>query len=226
MSKRWVNFRIEPAFVLMFLRSFALLLVIVISYLIFLDFEKNLSLIAALGILISALLASYSVILNIDTTVKLKNLETTNQIRYIFFILCRIRMRLIALRREKINEKVTFLDIDRIFNTISDISEMTSKIENKDIISILHNNVLGDLDLLLFELNYMNISIKTLRKNTIKPELSKDAKAVFSNPLTNEIFKFENSIERLAKILTYIKNGYPQYFPENGGIEMCANYEI
>ena len=89
---------LAPEYIIMFLRSVAFLLVIILSYFILINWEKNLLFISALGVLISALLASYSVIMNINTTVTIKNREISNQVRYVFFHLCLIKTRLVTFK--------------------------------------------------------------------------------------------------------------------------------
>lgn len=216
--------RIDSAYVVMFLRSFALVLVVALVFLISTNWTLNQSLIIPLGILISALLASYSVVFSIDTNIKLKNREISNQIRYVFFHLCRVKMRLIGLQKEKEREKITYLDLDRILYTISEINDMLSKINSKEIISIVHNDILSDLHFLFLEINSCNTSCKSFTSNIIRPEPQKNSKPILPNPLNSIIFRLENSIEKLSRILTYLKEGYEKDFPDNGGIERCAEY--
>lgn len=216
---------IKSEYIVMSLRTIALVMVISLVYLIFQDFENNLSLIAALGVLISALLASYSVILNIDTTVAIKNREISDKTRFIFFKLCQIKMRLVALNNEKQREKVTYLDIDRLFDTIDEIGSMLSDAVTKDIISITHNDMLTDMHFLVLELEIASTSIKSIRKNTIKPEPQTNNQPIYNNPLITINFKTEDSIAKLTKILSYLKEGYTKDFKQDGAIEGCADYE-
>lgn len=215
---------IDSAYVIMFLRTFALTLVIVLVFLISTNWTVNQSLIAPLGILISALLASYSVIFSIDTNIKLKNREISNQIRYVFFHLCRIKGMLHGLQQEKKKEKITYLDYDRILDRIYELNNMLSEINSKEIISIVHNDVLGDLYFLFLEINTYNTYYKSLSSNTIRPEPQKNDKPVLPNILSSISFDFEGSTEKLSKILTYLKEGYEKDFPNRGGIEECAEY--
>lgn len=216
--------RIDSAYVVMFLRTFALTLVVALVFLISTNWTVNQSLIIPLGILISALLASYSVVFSVDTNIRLKNIEISNQIRYVFFHLCRVKMRLIGLQKEKERQKITYLDLDRILDTISEINDMLSEINSKDIISIVHNDILSDLHFLFLEINSYNTFCRSLVSNIIRPNPQKDSKPILPNPLNSITFKFENSIERLSRILTYLKEGYEKDFPDSGGIEKCAEY--
>ena len=189
-------------------------------------------LISALAILISALLASYSLMLSIDVNVKLKNIDTgiknreqSNRVRYVFFQLCQIKTLLITLENEKKRAKISHLDIDRIFNTFHEIKEMLSEIDNKDVISTIHNNILTDVHLVISIIRTHNIAIKAIRTNTIKPVPQKSTEASFKNPLIGIDFKLEDTISKLTKILSYLKDAYPKEFKKNGGIEGCAEYQ-
>ena len=215
---------IKSAYVVMFLRTFALVLIVVLIYIITLDWKANISLIAALGILVSALLASYSVILNIDTNMALKNREISNQIRFVFFHLCLVKMRLIALEQEKYKQEVTFIDFERIMDSIQEIDEMISKIEIKEIVAIVHNNVLVDLQFLFLNISTYSTIIKSMRSNIIRPKPQVENKVVLPNPLNRISFNFDVQIEALSRILTYLREGYKIDFPGEGGIEECAQY--
>ena len=63
---------LNSIYIVMFLRTLALILVISLIFLIIVNWKDNISLIGALGILISALLASYTVMINIENTKKVK----------------------------------------------------------------------------------------------------------------------------------------------------------
>lgn len=216
---------IKTDYVIMFFRSFALILIVVTIYFIYTFGENNLSLIAALGALIAALLASYSVILNIDTTINLKKHEISNQIRNVFFQLCLIKMRLINLDNEKAKEKITYLDLDRIFDTFEDIHSLLAVIQSKDIVSIAHNDMLTDVHFIYLELTTMQTHIKALRKNIFRPEPQKSNDAIFLNPLNTIDFKLNSTIDKLTKVLTYLRSGYSEYFKLDGAIEACADYQ-
>lgn len=215
---------IEPMYVVMILRTFALSLVLILIYLFLVNWAENQFLIAPLGILISALLASYSVVLGVDTNIKLKNRELSNQIRYVFFHFCRIKMNLIALEQEKNRPMITYFDIDRILDTIQEINDMLSEVNNKEIVSILHNDVLTDLHFVYWEINSRSTHFKSMRKNLIRPEPQKENLPIYPNPLNVVSVKIDDSIEKLSRILTYLKTGYENEFPDNGGIEACAEY--
>jgi len=224
--KKILFIRIETSTIIMILRSFALILIVVISYLIYQNWQENLSLIAALGIIISALLASYSVILNIDTTVNLKNREISNQIRNTFFQLCLIKMRLIGLENEKLREKITFLDFDRILDSVEDIYKLLKELKSHDIVSISHNDILHDIHFLYLHIGTLHTHLKAMRKNIIKPELSNNSGQIYPNPMIRADFKLNDTIEYLTNILTYLKDGYDKDFKKDGkGIEACANYK-
>ena len=157
--KKIFFYRIDSAYVVMFLRSLALILVIVLIYLIATNWEEDHFLIAALGILVSALLASFSVVFSIDSNIRLKNSEYSNRVRYIFFYLCRIKMRLISLQNEKKRKEVTFYDIERFFNTVHDINDKLSEINSKELVSIMNNNILTDLHFIILDMDTYNISL-------------------------------------------------------------------
>lgn len=223
--KAFFLMRIPSSYVVMFFRSLALLLLFILAYLIYQDFEKNLSLIGVFGILIAALLASFSVVLNIDTTIKIKNHEHSNIIRNTFFQLCLIKMRLITLENEKIREKITYLDLDRIFDSVEDIYKLLSGLKSHEIVSIAHNDMLGDVHLVYLELSTLHTHLKSFRKNLIYPEDSRLNEPVLTNPMLTMNFKIDKSIENLTKILTYLRDGYNKNFKQDGqGIEACADY--
>lgn len=218
--------RIPTSGIIMMLRSLALILIVVISYLIYQNWQENLSLIGAFGILISALLASYSVILNIDTTINLKKREFSNQIRNTFFQLCLIKTRLIALENEKAKEKITYLDIDRIFDSVEDIYKLLTELKSQDVVSIAHNNILTDVHFIYLHINTLHTYLRASRKNIIKPELSKSNASIYTNPMITANFKLDETIKRLTNILTYLKDGYDKDFNKEGkGIEACADYQ-
>lgn len=217
--------RIPTSTIIMILRSLALILIVVISYLIYQNWQENLSLIGAFGILISALLASYSVILNIDTTINLKKREFSNQIRNTFFQLCLIKTRLIALENEKAKEKITYFDIDRVFDSVEDIYKLLTELKSQEIVSISHNDVLQDVHFVYLHINTLHTHLRALRKNIIKPEPSKHNDPIYPNPMIKVNFKLDETIERLTHILTYLKDGYDKDFNKEGkGIEACADY--
>lgn len=218
--------RIPTSTIIMILRSLALILIVVISYLIYQNWQENLSLIGAFGILTSALLASYSVILNIDTTVNIKNREISNQIRNTFFQLCLIKTRLIALENEKAKEKITYFDIDRIFDSVEDIYKLLSELKSQDIISISHNDVLVNVHIVYLHINTLHTHLRAVRKNIIKPEPSKSNITDYKNPMITANFQLDEPIKRLTNILTYLKDSYDKDFNKEGkGIEACADFQ-
>ena len=218
--------RIPTSVIIMMLRSFALILIVVISYLIYQNWQENLSLIGAFGILISALLASYSVILNIDTTVNLKKREYSNQIRNTFFQLCLVKMRLITLENEKLREKITYFDFDRILDSVEDIYKLLTELKSQDIVSISHNDVLTDVHWVYFHINTLHTHLRALRKNVIKPALSQDSSQIYPNPMISIDFQLDETINRLSNILTYLRDGYNKDFKKDSkGIEACSDYK-
>lgn len=217
--------RIPTSVIIMMLRSFALILIVVISYLIYQNWQENLSLIGAFGILISALLASYSVILNIDTTVNLRNHEHSNKVRNTFFQLCLIKSRLISLENEKQREKITYLDIDRIFDSVEDIYKLLIELKSQDIVSIAHNDILTDVHWVYLHINTLHTQLRALRKNVIKPAPAKDIAQIYPNPMISTDFKLDKTIDRLSNILIYLRDGYNRDFKKDGkGIEACSDY--
>lgn len=217
--------RIPTSTIIMMLRSLALILIVVISYLIYQNWQENLSLIGAFGILISALLASYSVILNIDTTINIKKRDFSNQIRNTFFQLCLIKSRLISLENEKLREKITYLDFDRIFDSVEDIYKLLTELKSQDIVSIAHNDILTDVHFVYLNINTLHTHLRALRKNIIKPEPSTSNDPIYPNPMIKVNFKLDETIKRLTNILTYLKDGYDKDFNKEGkGIEACADY--
>lgn len=216
---------IPSDFIVMFFRSLALIILIILSYLIYQDFERNLSLIGVFGVLIAALLASFSVILNIDTTANIKKREHSNLIRNTFFQLCLIKMRLIMLENEKSREKITYMDLDRIFDSVEDIYKLLSELKTHEIVSIAHNDMLSDVHFVYFELSTLHTSLKSFRKNLIYPTSSKLNELILTNPMININFKLSETIEKLTNILTYLRDGYNKDFKQGGkGIEACADY--
>lgn len=216
---------IPTATMVMILRTSAFILIIVISYLIYQNWQENISLIGALGILISALLASYSVILNIDTTVNLKKREISHQVRNVYFHLCLIKMRLIALENEKSREKISFMDVERIFDSFEDIFKILSELKSQEMVSIMHNDMLTDLHMVYLQLSTFQTHLKSLRKSIIPPEKSAFNIAKYPNPLVSFDFRLDELLKRLTNILIYIKNGYTSEFQKDSkGIESCADY--
>jgi hypothetical protein len=134
-------------------------------------------------------------------------------------------MRLVALNNEKQRETVTRLDVDHIFDTIDEIAGMLSDLFTKDIVSIMHNNMLTDMHFLVLDLEIASTSVKSIRKNMIKPEAQIDNQVMYNNPLSVINFKIEDSITRLTNILSYLKESYTKDFKQDGGIEACAEYE-
>jgi len=222
--KKLLIAKIDSVYMVMFLRTFALTLVVVLVFLISTNWTANKSLIASLGILVSALLASFSVVFSIDTNIEIKNRKLSNQIRYVFFHLCQVKILLIGLQKEKEKQKITYPDLDRILDTIHEINEMLLGINRKETISVLHNDILSDLHFLFLEIHTYNTFCKSLASNIIRPEPQKDNNPILPNPLNSISFEFEKSIEKLSRILTYLKEGYYKDFPNSGGIEMCAEY--
>ncbi len=226
-----ILFGISASTIARMLRWLALMLIVAISYLTYqnwqvnLSLKENLHLIGVLGILISALLASYSVVSNIETTVNIKNREYSNQIRNTFFQLCLIKMRLIALDNEKQREKITYLDIDRILDSAEDIYKLLTELKSQDIVSIAHNDILSDVHFVYFNINILHTYLRAFRKNIIKPEPSKSTNPIYQNPMIRIDLKIDETINRLTKILTYLKNGYDKDFKKDGkGIEACSDY--
>ncbi len=214
--KNLIFSKIPIGYVVMFLRSFAFILIIITTSLIFIDWGKNTTLIASLGILISALLASYSMILNIDTTVNLKNREISNQVRNTFFQLCLLKMRLISLNNEKSRERMTFADVDRIFDSFDDIYEILKELQSENIVSISHNDMLTDIHMLFLQLSTFKTHLKVIRRNLRRPEPQNDNTAKYPNPLNSVDFKIDEMIERLTNILTYLRDGYNKDFQKDG----------
>lgn len=207
------------------LRTLAFILIVVISYLIYQNWQENISLIGALGILVSALLASYSVILNIDTTINLKNREISNQVRNIYFHLCLIKMRLIGLDNEKSREKISFMDVERIFDSFEDIAKLLNDVKSQEMVSIMHNDVLTDLHMVYLKLSTFQTYLKSMKRSIIVPEKSASNIVKFSNPLITVNFQIDELLKYLTNILTYLKNGYPKDFQKDSkGIESCADY--
>ena len=215
---------IDPNYMVMFFRTFALILIVITTYLIITNWQENKSLIGALGILVSALLASYSVILSIDTTIKLKNIEISNKIRYVFFHLCLIKIKLITLSNESQKDKISYIDLDRITDSIHEVNTILSEINSQDIISILHNKVLEDLHFLHLNLNLQSTAFKSMIKNVKRPEVGTVNGYVVPNPLKIDL-KLEDSIKRISNILTYLRKGYKKDFPDKGGIEECSKIQ-
>lgn len=219
-------FKLIPASTMvMILRTLAFILIVIISYLIYQNWQENISLIGALGILISALLASYSVILNIDTTINLKNLEISNQVRNSYFHLCLIKMRLISLNNEKSRDKISFMDVERIFDSFEDIAKLLNDVKSQEMVSIMHNEMLTDLHMVYLQLSTFQTHLKSMKKSIIPPEKSAFNIVKFPNPLVTVNFKIDDLVKQLTNILTYLRDGYAKDFQKDGkGIESCADY--
>ncbi|MEA2029214.1 MAG: hypothetical protein U9N49_09615 [Campylobacterota bacterium] len=225
--KKLTSIKISTDHMVMFLRTFGFILVIITIYILLVDLENNLNLLASLGILISALLASFSVLLNIDTTIKLKNREISNQIRNTFFQLCLLKMRLVLLEQEKVREKLTYNDIDRIFDSFEDIHSLLNELKSENIVSIADNDALAVIHIIYFQLNTFHTHLRALRKNLIRPEPSKDNTPRYPKPLNRIDFKIDDMIRNLSNILDYLRHGYNKDFKIEGrGIESCADFEV
>lgn len=221
--KKLSSFLIPSKYMVMFLRTFAFILLIIVVFLITFDWNNNKELIGALGILVSALLASYSVILNIDNNINMKNIEHSNKVRNIFFQLCLIKMKLISLLKEEEKEKISYLDYDRHIDTLSDINNSLTDISTEDIVSITHNKILQDLHFLILDININTIAFKAISRNIKKPDIPADGD-ILPNHL--KILKLKKSTTLLTNILVYLKEGYEKEFPDYKSIEMCAEYNI
>lgn len=216
---------IPTSVMVMILRTSAFILIIAISYLIYHNWQEHISLIGVLGVLISALLASYSVILNIDTTVKIKSREISNQIRSVYFHLCLIKARVIALDNEKSKEKITFMDVERIFDNFEDIFKLLNDVKSQEMVAIMHNDMLTDLHMVYFKLSIFQTDLKSLRKSIVEPEKSASNIANYPNPLMSLPFQTDEIIRYLTQILVNLRDGYKDYFDkESKGIEACADY--
>lgn len=211
--------------IVLLLRVLAFILILITTYLLWINWQDNKTLIAALGILISALLASYSVILNVETTINIQNFEKSNRIRYIFFQLCLIKMKLILLSNESKREKINNLDFDRIAHVIYEIDTLLANIDNQNTISILHNKVLEDLYFLHLNINLLSTTFKSLINNIDRVNMDGMTESVLPNPLKTDL-KIESSIELISKILLYIRKGYNKDFPGEGGIEECSTHNF
>jgi 23S rRNA-/tRNA-specific pseudouridylate synthase len=147
---------IKADYMVMILRSTALILVIAISYLIY-NFSET-KLIGALGILISALLASYSVILNIENTNKNEKLRKyDNKKTNILFLIQNLNDILSILNNYK-NIDIGDMKINT-YNTILLILEKKiNNLEDKDIIKNLLDEEINLLIFIRLKL-YENIGI-------------------------------------------------------------------
>lgn len=219
--KKLTSIFIPSKYMVMILRTFAFILLIVIVALIISNWEKNNTLLGALGILVSALLASFSVILSIDTNIKVINIEHSNKVRSVFFQLCLIKMQLISLKNEADREKISYLDYDRHIELLSEINKSLVEISTKDLVSVLHNKVLQNLHFLQLNIGIYSSSFKAMSKNTKRSEVSV-GESILPNPL--KIIQISESIDLVTKILIYLKEGYEKEFPDYGSIEMCAEY--
>jgi len=132
-------------------------------------------------------------------------------------------MCLIRLELKKEKQLITFIDAEHILDLIQEIHEMLSKIDSKEIVSIVHNDVLNDLQFLFLNINNYNTMVKSLRYQ-IRLKSQTENKEIFPNPLNTISFNFDVQIKTLSRILTYLQEGYKKDFPENGGIEECAQY--
>ena len=191
--------------------------------------ESALSLMAAIGILISALLASYAMLLNISKNIELKNrdieiknIEHSNKVRNIFFQLCLIKMRIIGLIQYKERSEITYLDMDSIFDTTEDIANSLQNLNTQDIVTTTHNNVLSDIHFVYLEFLTVTSLVKAAQKNLLRPNSHNNQ--AFPNPLLKVDMRLEIAVKRLTSTLTYLKNGYKKDFPGQGGLEDCAEY--
>ena len=199
-----------------------LLVLITLKNMFYNKIENALSLMAAIGILISALLASYSMLLNISKNIELKNIEHSNKVRNIFFQLCLIKMRLITLIQYKERSEITYLDIDSIFGITEDIANSLQNLNTQDMVTTIHNNVLSDIHFVYLEFLTATSLVKAARNNLIHPNTNNSK--LFPNPLLKFDMRLEIAVERLTSALTYLKNGYEKDFPEQGGLEDCAEH--
>ena len=225
MKKLWLYIN-NPKYNVVFFRFFALILVISILYLLITNWEKNISLLAALGILISALLASFSVMLGIDTTIQIKNREIQDQVRETFFDLCQIKMFLFVLKEEQKHEKISYLDFDRIVNITKSMRNISLNTKERKATTIMHTTVLTDLYFLFFNIDIENIFLENGYHNIVEPPAHEKRGIRFiKNPLNFEHIHIDKSINQVTNVLTYLKEGYPKFLPDSNGIEQCAGFQ-
>lgn len=222
MIKKILDFKLASSSVIKILRSSALILLIVLGCFIFYDLEKYSFLIAPFGVIIAALLASYSAILAIETTIEIKHREISNQVRYIFFHLCQIKMMLIILNNTKKQDNISHIELNQIFNYAEEIYKMILEVKPNEIVSVIHNNMLSDMHFVIARLRIYMVTLKEFKNNIYK---SDNLIPPVNNPLIAVDFQIDDTIIDLTNILTYLKEGYPNDFNENGGIEACADYE-
>ena len=204
------------------LRGFALILMFFIIYLILFDWEDNKTLIGALGILISALLASFSVILSIEFQEQNVKKDKINKIKYFFFQLCYLKMNLnILLVESKVN-KISYFDLQRIIKTINNINSIYEKnITNNDFTKIFSNEVLTNALFLNLKLGLLNNSFQSLNKS-IDVTSAKNKK--INNPLKEDILlNINESLNLITSILSSLRDNNKNLFNDST-ISDCTHY--
>lgn len=138
-------------------------------------------------------------------------------------------MRLLGLKAKYKNKKVSRIDIENIFETLGDLRKSLVIINSVDVISNIHNDLLSDLHFVFMKLDEIDSSIKAIKIGIIMPKPEQCSQATISNPfLSMSMFDklINETIEGISKTLTYLKDGYCDDFPERGGIERCAGYQL
>lgn len=217
--------RISSAYVVMFFRTLAFVLAVAMGYLILTDWHSNQGLISPLGILIAALLASFSVVHSIDTNMLLQNKEFSNKVRYLFFRLCQAKTILLSLQQEKNKEKITDVDLDRILITIEGVNEILTETCTENAVSVINNSVLVQVHFLVLRVGTLHNGFRAVKANLVKAAPQKDSMPRLPNPLRLTSCDLETIIADLSQILGYMKEGYKKDFPEMGAIGDCASYE-
>lgn len=209
------------------------LIFVIIGNLISGNAEKVIPLVAAVGIIISALLASYAMILNISKNIELKNRdielknrEHSNMVKNVFFKLCLLKMKVIELKNQLPREKISYLDLDRIFDTIEDMREILHEVNTLEVVTITHNSVLGDIHFIYLEIISIQTGLSSMNKNICRPENKNYniGEPLVPNPLKIIKLPLERLEKYLTNTLTYYKNGYEKDFPNLQSIESCAEY--
>lgn len=214
---------IEPGYIIMLLRSVALALLFILGYLVWDDWENRLNLLAVIGVLIAALLASFSVILSINSAVEIKKREIENQNRHLFANICQAKLLLSGLKLGYAQqEEISYLDFLTIQSIFNEVSEIIDGLNNHEAFGVIHNAIIGDLVLLQSYAKRNASTFENLAKSIQWPS------GIYSgykhtNPLKKINLNIENQLDFQNRILNYLKSGYGKLFEENGGIEQCAS---
>lgn len=155
---------VKPEYMIMLLRTIAFIMLIIMIDMLYNNWEYNYIILVGIGVLISALLLSYSGFLNLDTSNE-KYIEIQNQLyRALIYELQTISNLFELSKSYQKNEETHFDDVMVLSNILESIEQKVKAINIKDMVTILDDNLLEKLQNLFTKLidNNMKMKLVTL----------------------------------------------------------------